>query len=763
MNIFKNFFAGKNSHSKDVTRFLRELGGDISLIKNFPPAEAKYGDFSDFNRRIKDALSDMGIASLYSHQSKASSLALSGKDIVVVTPTSSGKTLCYNLPVIETMLKDENSHALYLFPSKALAQDQMAELSEFSSAMCFDVHPFTYDGDTSPKNRRDARERGRIIITNPDMLSVGILPHHESWGNFFRNLKYIVVDELHTYRGVFGSHLANIFSRTERICAFHGSHPTFICCSATIANPLGHAEALTGRKMTMVSENGAPSPKKNIIIYSPPIVKNKPLIRRSSLYDSSALASEALASGINTIVFTRSRSNVEMIAELIRKMAKDKGLPPSYITGYRAGYLPRERRTIEKGLRCGKIKCVVSTNALELGIDIGSLELAVIHGYPGSIASAWQQIGRAGRRGKASFAVIIASDRPSDRFLAANPEWFFKASPETALISPSNPYIFVEHVKCSCAELPFKEGELFAGRDVSAILEYLAERGMVLKTKDLDKTLYMKAKEFHPASELNLRNSHGRPYTIFDITSKEEGIAIGKMDFAAALIQIFPGASYFHNGRSYTVEKLDTEKLRCYVKESNLNIYTEADSKIRITMVSENERAGNFGWGEAMVVLTPYLYKIKDRKTHEIIGHGAIDLPETAIKTDAFLMAVPETFENRCELKAALEATERLFGIIVPIFLMCAPEDIKIHVKIKDPILKRSALFIADMAPGGVGLAEGAYELRSKILSASRAALISCKCTGGCPACIGNYKSDVNLKKAALELIEALLSEEEKS
>ncbi len=760
--MFEKLFTEKIFLNKKAPSFLKKLGGDILFIKNIPAKEAKYGVFPNFDRRIKDALTEMGIVSLYSHQNEAFSLALSGKDIVIVTPTASGKTFCYNLPVIETMLRDEKARALYLFPSKALAQDQMSELRKISSAMCFDIKPFTYDGDTSAQKRRAARETGRILITNPDMLSVGILPHHEYWADFFRNLKFIIVDELHTYKGVFGSHLANIFTRAARICAFYGSHPIFICCSATIANPLEHAEALTGRKMEMISENGAPSPEKDIIIYSPPLAEKKTKTRRSSLFDSALIASEAVSSGINTIVFTKSRTNVELITDIIRKKAKKCGDTPE-ISGYRAGYLPRERRIIERGLRSGKIKCVVSTNALELGIDIGSLELAVLHGYPGSIAAAWQQIGRAGRRGRKSYSVIVASSRPLDRFLASHPEWFFGASPETALISPMNPYIFVDHVKCSCFELPFRKGELFAGRDVSEILDFLADNGILLKTENFGSTLYVKNRESHPASEINFRNSYGRPYNIIDTTESDKGKIIGIVDSASTSAHIFPGASYFHNGHSYTVDKLDTDKLRCYVKKGSPDIYTEADLQTRIKVTCLCEASQSFGWGEALLVSVPYIYKIKDRRTHEIIGHGKIEVPPTEIATTSFWMCAPIHMEDSSELKAAMEGLAGLFETIAPIFLMCSSEDIKIHIKQKDPILKRSAIFIADTAPGGVGLAEGSYAIRGKLLDAAIRILSSCNCTDGCPNCTGKPQSELNLKKAALKLAEELLAEYKKS
>ena len=701
----------------------------------------------------------MGIENLYSHQSHAVSLSLKKNDAVIVTPTASGKTLCYNLPVLDSILKDKSSRALYLFPTKALAHDQLSTLDDLANSVDSDIKCFTYDGDTPVRLRPNARANGNIIITNPDMLNSGILPHHAAWSSFLQNLKYIVVDELHTYRGIFGSHMANIFARLLRICDFYGSKPVFICCSATIANPAEHAEALIGRHIELISENGAPSPTKKLIIYNPPVINRNTGIRRSALFETSRMASEALCRRISTIIFTRSRLNSELLLKTIRRQLAERGGDPYAVTGYRAGYLPKERRAIEQDLRSGKLLGVVSTNALELGIDIGSLELAILHGYPGSIASAWQQIGRAGRRGSGlSAALMVTSAAPADQFIAAMPDWFFGASPEIARINPQNHYIQVGHVKCSAFELPFRYGETFGGRDISSILNYFADKGVLYSSDSTGCVKYYWQGDPYPASKVSLRSAASESYTITDISDVRKQHVIGIMDKHSASALIFPGAIYFHKGQAYEVQNLDTAKSQCMVKISSADYYTEGKASERINIVEEFENDGLYGWGRAVISSPPTLYKKIRISTHETIGHGRIDLPESRMESTAFWLKIPREFQDRPDLDIAMKGISTLLSKAAPIFLMCDQNDIRIHNRLKDPHLKQPAIFMYDNIPGGVGLAEGAYELRNNLLNKLFNLLDSCKCSGGCPACVGAPSDNISIKRAAADLAKSIIN-----
>ena len=733
---FDFFSRRKDMPLKDLIRWISGLDGDIVCREKLAAKEASFGGFGRLDPRLVTCLMEKGIGALYSHQSRAVSLALSGHDIVVVTPTASGKTLCYNLPVLDSILKDSKSRALYLFPTKALAHDQLNELEEFSKESGCAISCFTYDGDTPQSARKAAQEAGAVIVTNPDMLHSGILPHHTRWAQFFRNLSYVVVDELHMYRGVFGSHLANLFSRLHRICDFYGSHPVFICCSATIANPAEHAHALTGRHMELISESGSPSSEKEFVIYNPPLIDKQNGIRRSSLQETANIAAKALCGKISTIIFTRSRLNVELLLNLLREKLARRGEDPALVAGYRGGYLPGERRSIERGLRSGKLRGVISTNALELGIDIGSLELAILHGYPGSVASAWQQIGRVGRRGGLSAAVMVASALPLDRFLASHPEWLLNSSPERALIDAANPYIEVGHVRCSAFELPFHDKETFGGRDISEIVEYMSRHGVLRASGSPGCRTYLWNEPSYPAASVSLRNASAQNYNITDVSGAGKTKLIGSMDIYSAPEMIFPGAVYFHQGRSYVVEDLDRKNLRCRVKPASVDYYTEGISKVRISITNAIESDGIFGWGDAAVSYTPYMYKKIDMKTRRSTGHGSIDLPEERVETTAFWIYMPD--ECSPGTLAAAEGLSNILHCAAPLFLMCDAKDIRMHVGRCEPLSGQTAVFMADVIPGGVGLAEGAYQIKGRLIRACLDALESCGCSDGCPACTGS-------------------------
>jgi DEAD/DEAH box helicase domain-containing protein len=706
---------------------------------------------------LREALTRRGIERPYSHQAKAVDAALSGKNVVTVTPTASGKTLCYNIPVLDAILKDDASRALYIFPTKALSQDQLAGLYGLIQEAGAPVKTFTYDGDTPQSARTKLRAAGHIVITNPDMLNTGILPHHTKWIKLFENLRYVVIDELHTYRGVFGSHVANLIRRLKRICTFYGSNPQFICSSATISNPKDHAERLLEEPVEIIAENGAPSGEKRILLYNPPVVNSQLGIRKSSLKETARIAGDAVSNGISTIVFTRSRINVELLLTYIRRTLRQGGLPPESVAGYRGGYLPNERREIESRLRDGSLSCVVSTSALELGIDIGSLELAVLHGYPGSVASTWQQMGRAGRRSGISAAILVASSFALDQFLASRPDYFFGASPEQARINADNLYILVSHIKCGAFELPFTRGERFGAEDPEEILEYLETQGVLHQAGD---RYHWQADSF-PAESLSLRSATSENYVIIDITETARPVVIGEVDRPSAPMLIHPEAIYFHGGEAYQVMELDSEGMRCYVKKVDVDYYTDADMAVRFQVLDTFESENMWGWGEVLLASRPTVYKKIRLHTHENIGYGHIHLPEDQMHTTACWFALPAgvVWEGWSEDRrsSALTGLAHLMKGTAPLFLMCDRHDLRIHSMVRDPFLGGPAVYLADNYPGGVGLAEAAYGLRERLLLSAREALEGCPCEDGCPACVGAMGSQMNSKRDTRFLLDTLM------
>ncbi|MFQ5830157.1 MAG: DEAD/DEAH box helicase, partial [Candidatus Methylomirabilia bacterium] len=494
-----------------------DTGRAVTVTRHFPARPAVWAPFpTSLDSRITEALQSRGIAQLYSHQARAFVLVEKGHSVVVVTPTASGKTLCYNLPVLQALLREPQARALYLFPTKALAQDQLAELEELAKTLP-DLRMFTYDGDTPQDARRAVRARANLVLTNPDMLHSGILPHHTKWLNLFQNLRYVVIDELHAYRGVFGSHLANVLRRLQRICRHYGSRPQFIMASATIANPRELAERLTGEPVEEIAENGAPAGDKLFLCYNPPVVNPELGIRAPYLGEAARLSTRFLKEKIATIVFAQSRLATEVLLLTIKKSVEDRTGDSGIVRGYRGGYLPTRRRAVEQGLRSGEVLGVVSTNALELGVDIGHLDLAVLAGYPGSIASVWQQAGRAGRRTDQSAALFVASSAPLDQFMVTHPDYLFGAPPEHARINPENPFILVNHLKCAAFELPLEDGERFGELDVSGFLRALTDEGLLHHVGGR----WHWTSESYPADHLSLRTVTSDNFVVIDTTARD--------------------------------------------------------------------------------------------------------------------------------------------------------------------------------------------------------------------------------------------------
>ena len=586
----------------NVDQLAEKLRRDNLFMENvvrweeLPAREARYGDYPiGLDERLRPVLRQRGVQQLYSHQAHSIAATMRGEDVVVVTPTASGKTMCYNLPVLDSILKNPDARALYLFPTKALSADQVSELYELIQAMGVDIKTYTYDGDTPGAARRAVRQAGHIVVTNPDMLHSGILPHHTKWVKLFENLRYIVIDEIHTYRGVFGSNLANVLRRLMRLCDFYGSHPQFILCSATIANPKELAETLTGRPVTLINDNGAPMGKRHFVFYNPPVINQQLGIRKGVIPETRAIAEMLLKCGIQTITFARSRLTVEVLTKYLKDVVRDPLGNAGRVRGYRGGYLPTQRREIEKGLRAGQIDAVVSTNALELGIDIGALDACILCGYPGTIASAWQQAGRAGRRKGTSIVFFVASSAAIDQYIVSHPDYFLHQSPENALLNPDNLYILLSHFKCAAYELPFEDGDTFGNvASTGELLDYLEEEHIV---RHVGGRYHWMAEDF-PASEISLRSAASENFVIIDITDPTHHRVIGEMDRYTVPMLLHENAIYMHEAQQYQVEKLDFEACKAFIRRVDVGYYTDADLNVSLSLLDVEQQEDLGGGAE---------------------------------------------------------------------------------------------------------------------------------------------------------------------
>lgn len=718
----------------------------VTHWNRIPERSGSYDNFpDDLSPILIDALRKRGIDKLYSHQAEAYRHIRAGRDVVVVTPTASGKTLCYNLPVLNHLLEHKNGRALYLFPTKALSQDQQAELNDVVLGGEIGVKIFTYDGDTPSSVRVAARDTGRIVISNPDMMHAGILPNHPKWIKFLSALEYIVIDEIHIYRGVFGSHMTNLIRRLKRIAEFYGTTPRIICCSATIGNPLEHARSIIESEPVLIDQNGAPSGEKHFILYNPPLVDKVQGIRRSVVHESRRIAEKFLKAGIKTIVFARSRVRTELIASYINNSFKNMYNENNRIRvePYRGGYLPSERRAIERGLREGDIQGVVSTNALELGIDIGGLDAAILAGFPGSISSSWQQAGRSGRSTDVSVAVLVASASPIDQYLVKHPEYFLAASPESAWVDPNNLFILLDHLKCAVFELPFDQKEQF-GEDTQELLSHLEENGVIRLTSD---TWYWSDRSY-PAEQISLRSSTPENVVIIN-TTKGKYEVIGEMDRVSAKELLFDGAVYLHRGDQFMVLELDIENHKCHVEEADLNYFTDSIVKTDIKVLHldvETEKSGQKALlGDVLVRREIAKFKKIRFNSHENVGYGEISLPEEEMHTrSAILVFSKHLISGKYFERVPADLKEEVIGRlgtliknVAPIFLLCESRDIGVSERLKDPYTGEPSLYVYDMYPGGTGLSEGLLENIDRILRASLELVEQCPCVSGCPSCIG--------------------------
>ncbi len=784
----------------------------VTTTRRLPAMPAAYAPYPEqTDPRLRAALAARGIEQLYTHQAEAFAHVLAGQNVVTITPTASGKTLCYNAPVLDAILKDPSSRALYLFPTKALAQDQLAELHNLVELLGErEVPPigvFTYDGDTPSDARRAIRGKAHVVLSNPDMLHSGILPHHPRWAKLFENLKFVVVDELHAYRGVFGSHLANILRRLRRVCRHYGSDPVFICSSATIANPRELAEGLTGRPFELIDRSGAPRGEKFFLFVNPPVVNAQLGIRRSYLAEARRTAIEFLKHNLQLILFAQSRLATEILTTYLKDAYQGPPGSADVIRGYRGGYLPNRRREIERGLREGQVRAVVSTNALELGIDIGALDVAVLAGYPGTIAATWQRAGRAGRRTTRSAAVLVASSAPIDQFIVRNPSYFFDASPEHALINPDNLHILLDHVKCAAFELPFRPDDEFGAIDVQAVLSVLAEEGFVHQADGQWNWTH----ESYPADAISLRSVSSDNFVVVDITNGER--VIGETDFTSGPATLHEKAIYIVEGQLFQVERFDFEGRKAYVRMVDCDYYTDAITYTKVTILDTFETEARSvavsrtsdleprtsdleprtsarakrAHGEVHVVSRVVGFKKIKFYTNENVGSGELDLPEQQMHTSSYWLTVPSA------VMAALPfgGDDRRDGIIglafamrhiAQLLLMCDGHDIGLSIdggsleppslrgrgatagqgEVRQPTLAvEPNVFIYDNYPGGIGFSRPLFDMHGLLLERTRDLIEGCPCESGCPSCVGpEGNTGPHAKRVALEILKRLLASE---
>ncbi len=752
-----------------VEHLKRRYRGRISGELLSPATDGRYADFPEgLDPRIARALRQRGVQRLYSHQRCAWDRVGEGRHTVVVTPTASGKSLCYHLPVLQSVLEDK-AKALYLFPTKALSQDQVAEILELNKAGELGVRAFTFDGDTPGDARKAVRTRGDIVVSNPDMLHQGILPHHTKWAQFFENLRTVVIDEMHTYRGVFGSHMANLLRRLRRICAFYGSRPVFVLCSATIANPAELAGALLGEKVAAITESGAPRGERHLLLWNPPVVNPDLGIRASARSQTTRIARYAMRSRLQSIIFARSRLMVEVLTKYLKDVFDKDPRRPARVLAYRGGYLPSERRAAERRLRDGGVGCVVATSALELGVDIGALDVCVLNGYPGTIAATWQRLGRAGRRNRPSLGVLVATSQPLDQFIVRNPDFFLNSNPEHARIDPDQLLILLDHIRCAAFELSFKGGEHFGRQPVDEFMSYLEEEGVV--HREGDQWHWMA--DSYPANSVSLRSVAEGNFVVIDITDGGQTV-VAEVDFSSAPMTLYEGAIHMVQAQPWQVERLDWTGRKAFVRKTQADYYTDAIDYTRLKILeSFRQRRGaqaQVAHGEVHLVRRVAGYKKIRYYSHDNVGYGNVDLPDQEMHTTAVWWEVQA---RRLELAFASrwEALDGFLGAayalhhVAALLSMSESQDLGRAVgdgnatwmatvdvggrgqlrdqqgEVVDPDALgaqfRPAVYLYDNYPGGIGLSAPLFEMAHDIVHKAGELIAACGCGHGCPTCVG--------------------------
>jgi DEAD/DEAH box helicase domain-containing protein len=722
-----------------------------------PAREARYAPFPEWlDPRIRAGLASRGIDQLYTHQADAIDAVRAGEDVVVVTPTASGKSLCYALPVLQALADDPAARALFIFPTKALGQDQVAAFAELSRAAGLEIAAATYDGDTPAPIRSAVRKAGQVVVTNPDMLHSAILPHHTKWFQLFEQLQVIVIDELHTYRGVFGSHVANVLRRLIRLCAHYGSKPVIVCCSATIGNPAELARMLTGRPAVLVDRAGAPSGERHILLVDPPIIDAATGARGSALTLANRWALPFLRAGRQTIVFGRSRVTVEILLTGLREALREGFGPRSRIRGYRGGYLPTERRSIERGLRDGEVLGVVATNALELGVDIGRLDVAILAGYPGSVAATWQQFGRAGRRNGLSVDILVASAAPVDQYVIHHPDFVLGGQPEEARADPDNLHVLLAHLRAATFEMPFEPGEVFGPAPADDLLAFLAEEGHVRQAGD--GRWYWSSENF-PASEISLRTAAPENVVIID-NSPDRPRVLGEVDLFSAQVLVHEHAIYLHESIQYHVDKLDWGERKAYVHRVDVDHYTYANRAVTLKPLDVFAEApatnGRRIHGEVMVASLVTLYKKLKFGTDENVGWGPVDLPELELQTTAYWLTAEDLPSRwrRNELDVALLGAGRAIQAVASVLLMVDPRDLGLVTQVRSPHSEAPTIYLYESVPGGVGLSERLWQRHDELVAGALDLISNCECEAGCPACTGpRLEPEIDARALSLRLL----------
>ncbi|WP_363799627.1 DEAD/DEAH box helicase [Lysobacter firmicutimachus] len=758
-------------------RLQRRYRDRITGAFTLPGREGRYAPLpEDLPEPLRRALRARGIERLYSHQAEAWAATQAGEDVAVVTPTASGKSLCYTLPVVAAAMAGARgapaSKALYLFPTKALAQDQVAELLELNRAGDLGVKAFTFDGDTPGDARQAIRLHGDIVVSNPDMLHQAILPHHTKWAQFFENLRHVVIDEIHTYRGVFGSHVANVLRRLQRICAFYGARPQFILCSATIGNPQAHAEALIERPVRAILESGAPTGDKHVLLWNPPVINPDLGLRASARSQSNRIARIAIKAGLKTLVFAQTRLMVEVLTKYLKDVFDHDPRKPARIRAYRGGYLPSERREAERAMRDGRIDGIVSTSALELGVDIGSLDVVVLNGYPGSVAATWQRFGRAGRRRQPALGVLVANSQPLDQYMVRHPDFFADAPPEHARIAPDQPLVLFDHIRCAAFELPFQHGEGFGPIDPAVFLEALAETGVVHREGERWEWIA----DSYPANAVSLRSVADGNFVVVDRSDGRQAI-IAEVDYSAAALTVYEGAIHMVQSVPYQVERLDWDGRKAYVARTHVDYYTDSIDYTKLKVLDRFDGGaagrGDSHHGEVHVVRRVAGYKKIRYYTHENIGYGPVNLPDQELHTTAVWWQLPQgvllsRFDSRQDALDGFLGAAHALHVVATVAVMADARDLQKSVGngdgawfatqdasgrgqlrgVESEVAAGSlatlevqqfvpTVYLYDNFPGGVGLSEPLWRRQAELVQRARELVGRCDCRAGCPACVG--------------------------
>ncbi|MEG3193078.1 DEAD/DEAH box helicase [Lysobacter sp. D1-1-M9] len=756
-------------------RYAERITGSFMM----PARDGAYAPIpADVPAALADALRARGVERLYSHQAEAWDAAQRGENIAIVTPTASGKSLCYTLPVVAAAMgasstKAPASKALFLFPTKALAQDQVAELLELNRAGGLGLKAFTFDGDTPGDARQAIRLHGDIVVSNPDMLHQAILPHHTKWAQFFENLRFVVIDEIHTYRGVFGSHVTNVLRRLKRICAFYGVTPQFILCSATIGNPREHARALIEAPVHAITESGAPSGDKHVLLWNPPVINADLGLRASARSQSNRIARIAIKSGLKTLVFAQTRLMVEVLTKYLKDVFDSDPRKPARIRAYRGGYLPTERRAAERDMRDGRIDGIISTSALELGVDIGSLDVVVLNGYPGTVAATWQRFGRAGRRQQPSLGVLVANSQPLDQYVVRHPDFFADAPPEHARTAPDQPLILFDHIRCAAFELPFVVGEPFGPIEPELYLEALAETEVVHREGERWEWIA----DSYPANTVSLRSVADGNFVVVDRSGGKQ-VIIAEVDYSAAALTLYEGAIHMVQSTPYQVERLDWEGRKAFVTRTRVDYYTDSIDYTRLKVLERFDGGaagrGDSHHGEVHVVRRVAGYKKIRYYTHENIGYGPVNLPDQELHTTAVWWQLPQAvllawFASRHDALDGFLGAGYALHVVATVAVMADARDLRKAVgngdgawfasadgkgrgqvrgtdgqdlSVMDVELDQSRQFVPtiylyDNFPGGVGLSEPLWTRQAELVQRAIELVERCDCKAGCPACVG--------------------------